>query len=82
MAKKKLPKLRPDAAEIAFRVMQAETRQAPKTDPGKRPKDQKAKTTPAMVSGGLTDRVWTVEDLEAWMDLEPLQLASHNCMKG
>lgn len=33
MTKKTAPKLRPDAAEIAFRVMQEAVGDAPKTDP-------------------------------------------------
>jgi len=38
----KSPKLRPDIAETAFRVMQEATGQIPKTDPANRPKNPDA----------------------------------------
>jgi hypothetical protein len=39
---KKPPKLRPDAAEVAYRVMLEATGQAPKTRPGDEPKNPDA----------------------------------------
>lgn len=42
MAKKKPAKLRPDAAEIAYRVMREATGQAPKTVPGQGEKNPEA----------------------------------------
>jgi hypothetical protein len=42
MPKKPAPKMRPDVAETAFRVMQEATGQAPKTLPGQVPKNPDA----------------------------------------
>lgn len=42
MPKKPAPKMRPDVAETAFRVMQEAVGDAPKTDPATKPKNPDA----------------------------------------
>lgn len=52
MPKKPSPKMRPDVAETAFRVMQEAVGDAPKTDPATKPKNPDAVSRGA--KGGAT----------------------------
>lgn len=83
MSRKK-PKLRPDVNEIAFRTVQAAVGDAKKPRPpgtgeknpeavrrGRKGGKRGAKATPAMAAG-VTDRVWTVEDLVSLLDPKKL----------
>ena len=66
-AKASSAKLRPDVAETAFRVMQEAIGEAPKTLPPSERTEKNPETTPAMAAG-LTDHVWTVEEVLERMD--------------